>query len=76
VLWIIASKGWRSPDQPAVLHAYDASDIAKHLYSSEQNRARDEAGRCLRFAIPTVVNGRVNFGAKREVDVYGLLGRK
>jgi hypothetical protein len=73
VLWILASKGWRSPDQPAVLHAYDASNIAKHLYSSDENRARDQAGLCLRFAIPTVVNGRVYVGAKREVDVYGLL---
>jgi len=73
VLWILASKGWRSPDQPAVLHAYDASDITKQLYTSDENRARDQAGRCLRFAIPTVVNGRVYVGAKREVDVYGLL---
>lgn len=76
VLWILASKGWRSPDRPAVLHAYDASDIKRHLYSSEENPSRDRAGMCLRFAIPTVANGRVYVGAKREVDVYGLLNAR
>jgi hypothetical protein len=32
----------------------------------------DIAGLCLRFNIPTVANGKVHVGAKREVDVYGL----
>ncbi len=27
----------------------------------------------MRFAVPTVANGRVYIGAKGEVDVYGLL---
>jgi len=40
---------------------------------SEQNSERDRAGIALRFNIPTVANGRVYVGAKREVDVYGLL---
>jgi hypothetical protein len=34
---------------------------------------RDEAGKSLRFTIPTVINGRVYVGTKGEVDVYGLL---
>ncbi len=53
--------------------AFDAENIAHQLYSSEQNATRDRAGLALRFNIPTVVNGRVYVGAKREVDVYGLL---
>jgi len=73
IVWLLESKGWRSPDRPAVLHAYDAANVARELYNSEQNASRDRAGECLRFAIPTVVNGRVYVGAKREVDVYGLL---
>jgi hypothetical protein len=28
---------------------------------------------CLRFNIPTVANAKVYVGAKREVNVYGLL---
>jgi hypothetical protein len=73
IVWLLQSKGWRSADTPAVLRAYDAANVARELYNSEQNSARDRAGKCLRFAIPTVVNGRVYVGAKSEVDVYGLL---
>jgi hypothetical protein len=75
VVWALESKGWRSPDQAAVLHAYDALDVAKELYRSDEN-GRDGAGRTLRFAIPTVANGRVYVGTKSQVDVYGLLGAK
>jgi hypothetical protein len=73
IVWILESKGWRSPDTMAILHAYDGTNVAREIYSSEQNSARDRAGKCLRFAVPTVVNGRVYVGAKSEVDVYGLL---
>jgi hypothetical protein len=73
IVWILQSKGWRSPDRPAVLRAYDAVNVGRELYNSEQNSTRDRAGMCLRFAVPTVVNGRVYVGAKNRVDVYGLL---
>jgi hypothetical protein len=73
IVWVLRSKGWRSPDTPAVLYAYDAANVATELYNSEQNSARDRPGLCLRFNIPTVVNGKVYVGAKSEVDVYGLL---
>jgi len=73
IVWVLRSKGWRSPDTPAVLYAYDAANVAHELYNSEQNLTRDRAGFCLRFNIPTVVNGKVYAGAKNQVDVYGLL---
>jgi hypothetical protein len=73
IVWMVSSKGWNSPARTAVLHAVDASNIAHELYTSEQNSARDRAGLGLRFNIPTIVNGHVYIGAKREVDVYGLL---
>lgn len=73
IVWVLSSKGWDSPDKTAVLHAADASNVAHELYNSEQNAARDRAGVALRFNIPTIVNGHVYVGAKREVDVYGLL---
>jgi hypothetical protein len=34
------------------------------------------AGLALRFNIPTVANGHVYVGAKREDDVYGLLSQE
>ena len=73
IVWVIETKGWRSQDRQAVLHAYDGSNVAHELYNSEQESARDRAGAALRFTIPTVVDGRVYIGTKREVDVYGLL---
>jgi hypothetical protein len=73
IVWVIESKGWRSPDRNAVLYAFDAANVAHELFDSQQNSARDSAGLCLRFNIPTVANGKVYVGAKRQVDVYGLL---
>jgi hypothetical protein len=73
VVWILNSKTWNGPLRPAVLHAYDATNVAHELYNSEQNAGRDRAGLALRFNIPTVANGHVYVGAKQEVDVYGLL---
>jgi hypothetical protein len=59
-----------------VLFAYDALDTSRLLYVSEQNPSRDRAGLALRFNIPTITNGHVYVGAKREVDVYGLLSQE
>jgi len=73
IVWLIETKTWNGADQPAVLHAYDAANVARELYNSEQNSARDRAGLTLRFTIPTVVNGRVYVDAKHRIDVYGLL---
>jgi hypothetical protein len=73
VAWAIESRAFGAPDRPAVLHAYDAANVAKELYASEQNSARDRAGIALRFNIPTVIAGRVYVGTKGGVDVYGLL---
>lgn len=73
IVWVIETRGWRAPDRPAVLRAYDASNVAHELYDTEQRAERDRAGTALRFTIPTVANGRVYVGAKGELDVYGLL---
>jgi hypothetical protein len=73
VVWVLNSKVWNGFDRSAILYAYDANDVSHELYDSEKNPPRDRAGLALRFNIPTVVDGRVYVGAKREVDVYGLL---
>ena len=74
IVWAIATKIWNGPDnRPAVLYAFDATKLGQPLYTSEQNSQRDRAGMAVRFVIPVVVNGRVYFGARGEVEVYGLL---
>ena len=71
IVWAIDSsqQGWG----PAVLHAYDATNVATELYNSAQMGTRDQAGNAVKFTVPVVVNGRVYIGTSTELDVYGLL---
>jgi len=73
IVWALTTKTWDGPEIPAVLYAFDATKLGPPLYSSEQNSQRDRAALATRFAIPVVVNGRVYFSARGEVEVYGLL---
>jgi len=59
---------------PAVLHAYDASNLATELYNSNQAaNSRDRFGTGNKFIVPTVVNGKVYVGTTNGVGVFGLL---
>ena len=49
------------------------ANSAQPLYTSEQNAARDRAAMAARFVIPVVISGRVYFGTRSQVEVYGLL---
>lgn len=73
IVWVIATRTWNGQQRPAVLYAYDARNISgAPLYTSEQNGTRDRAALATRFVIPVVSNGRVYFGTRSEVEVYGL----
>ena len=74
IVWLLETKVWNAfnTEKPSVLRAFDAANIARELYNSEQSGARDRAGMTTRFTIPTIAQGRVYVPAKREVTVYGL----
>jgi PQQ enzyme repeat len=68
ILWVAEN------DDPAVLHAYDATNLAKELYNSSQAaNDRDELSEGNKFIVPTVVNGKVYVGTINGVGVFGLL---
>jgi hypothetical protein len=59
---------------PAVLHAYDASNLAKELYNSNQaTGARDQFGPGNKFIAPTVAGGKVFVGTTNTLAIFGLL---
>src|ERR1700731_963143 len=59
---------------PAVLHAYDATNLATELYNSSQaSGSRDQFGAGNKFITPIVVNGKLYVGTASGVAVFGLL---
>ena len=72
ILWAVRSDGY-SANNPAILYAFDATNVGTHLYDSTQNATRDSAGKAVKFVVPVVTNGKVYVGTQSEVDVFGLL---
>jgi hypothetical protein len=73
IVWIIESDTYGGG--AAVLRAYDATNLGKELYNSEQNSARDRVGLAVKFTTPTIADGLVFAGAENQVSMYGLLGQ-
>lgn len=68
ILWAVENSN------PAVLHAYDATNLANELYNSNQaSGGRDHFGSGNKFIVPMVVNGKVYIGTKTGVGVFGLV---
>jgi hypothetical protein len=59
---------------PAVLHAYDATNLAHELYNSNQAAAnRDQFGSGNKYITPVIADGKVFVGTTNAVAVFGLL---
>jgi len=58
----------------AVLHAYDAGNLATELYNSNQAAGgRDSFGTGNKFITPTIADGKVFVGTTNGVAVFGLI---
>ena len=58
---------------PAVLHAYDATNLARELYNSNQAaNGRDNVAAGNKFITVTVADGKVFLGTVTSVGVFGL----
>jgi hypothetical protein len=90
IVWIIDNGQYCTPASPgcgaAVLHAYEATNLGSELWNSSKVPA-DAAGFAVKFAVPTIANGKVYVGTRGdnrgarfwpvasrsgELDVYGL----
>jgi len=61
-------------NNPAVLHAYDATNLSNELYNSNQAaNGRDQFGSGNKFITPMITNGKVYVGTTNGVGAFGLL---
>jgi hypothetical protein len=68
IVWAVANSS------PAVLYAYDATNLAHELYDTNQAAGgRDQFGAGNKFITPIVANGLVFVGTQTGVAVFGLL---
>jgi hypothetical protein len=90
IVWALDNSQYCTPQSPgcgpAVLHAYDATNLATELWNSTQGSGTS-AGNAVKFTVPTVANGKVYVGTRGnnsggadsstsipgELDIYGLL---
>jgi len=62
------------PGDPAVLRAYDATNLGREIYNSNQDPRRDTTGSpSNKFTPPIIVNGKVYVPTSNSLVIYGLL---
>ena len=77
ILWAALSRGGDAnhTPQPGILRAYDASNVTRELWNSQQNATRDALANFSKFSPPTVANGKVFVPSlSNKLVVYGLIG--
>lgn len=77
IVWLIDTSAASATvtNGPAVLRAYDATNVSHELYDSGQAGARDTLGVAVKFTVPTIFAGKVYVGTAAELDVLGPLSQ-
>jgi chitodextrinase len=76
IVWVLDNNATNTdngagPVGPAILRAYDATNLATTLYSSDALPA-DAGGNAAKFTVPVVANGHVYIAGTGALTVYGL----
>ena len=64
---------WAVENNGAILFAYDATDLTRELYNSNQAAGSRDYFSGNKFITPVIANGRVYVGTPNSVAVFGLL---
>ncbi len=67
IVWAVENGG------TAVLHAYDAANLATEFYNSNQAANSRDHFSGNKFITPLIANGKVFVGTPNSVAVFGLL---
>jgi hypothetical protein len=70
ILWTLQTGG---AGVPGTLHAYDATNLSKELWNSNQAGTRDALDPWSKFTVPVVANGEVFVTSTSQLTIYGLL---
>jgi hypothetical protein len=72
IVWALDTTAYGTSG-PAVLHAYDASNLQSELYTSADSGARDQGPGAVKFTVPTVAGGKVYVGGEYALSIYGSI---
>jgi hypothetical protein len=72
IVWAVETDAYTSSG-PAILRAYNATNVSNLLYGSNLTSGRDTLGPAVKFVVPVVTNGKVYVGTQKQVNVFGLL---
>jgi len=70
IVWAIQADAYGNG--PAVLHAYDATNLSDEFYNSGNTSGRDTLDTAVKFTTPTITNGKVYVGCNSSVGVFGI----